>query len=83
MRFVTDCNPNKRGCYLCADVAKIKFVRGGKYVVTAKACPYDVCPYHELDDAKCYSEYDRQVKKTGRNLLEAWLQKVFSVSEKC
>lgn len=82
MRNVVDCNPNKRGCYLCADVVKHKFKRNGKYIVIAKMCPYDECPYHELDDVKCYSEYDKRVKKTGRNLLEAWLKKVFEVSEK-
>lgn len=82
MRSIVDCNQNKRGCYLCADVVKMKFMRNGKYVVTAKCCPYDKCPYHELDNVKSYSEYDRKVKKEGKNHLEAWLKKVFEVSEK-
>lgn len=81
MRKVIDCNPNKRGCYLCADVKKIKIKDRGT-MLTVKYCPYDECPYHELDDVKCYSEYDNKVKKQGRNLLEAWLKKVFEVSEK-
>lgn len=81
MRYIIDCNPNKRGCYICADITKIKCNVNGN-MVTRKCCPYDKCPYYELDDVKCYSDYDKLAKKQGRSLLEEWLKKVFNVSEK-
>lgn len=83
MRFIRECNPAKRGCEFCADVKKYKFwnERAGTFVKRA-CCPYDECPYHELDDVKHYGEYDRRVKMEGKNHLEAWLKKVFNVSEK-
>ena len=81
MRFISDCNPNKRGCYLCADITRVKCNVNGN-MVTRKVCPYDECPYHELDHVENYMQYDKQVKKQGRNLLEEWLKKVFEVSEK-
>ena len=77
MRFVVDCNPQKRGCDICADVKKIS--SWDKHLckyVPRRICPYDECPYHELDDVKCYSEYDKRVKKKLN------LKKIFNVSEK-
>ena len=82
MRYVADCNPNKRGCYICADTKKINITRDGKHIANAHICPYNECPYHELDDFKDYSEYDKHAKKQGKSQLEAWLKKVFNLSEK-
>ena len=83
MRFVVDCNPNKRGCDICADVKKtMSWDKQKSKFVPRRICPYNVCPYHELDDIKHYSEYDRMAKKQGKSWLEEWLKKIFEVSEK-
>lgn len=83
MRLVVDCNPNKRGCGLCADVCKEKvWSREEGKMVTRKYCPYDECPYHELDEFKSYAEYDEHAKKEGQRQMESWLKKVFELSEK-
>lgn len=77
MRYVVDCNPKKRGCDICADVVTRTFWSENDYkYFNRKCCPYDECPYHELDDVKCYSEYDKRVKKKLN------LKKIFNVSEK-
>ena len=81
MRFVIDCNPGKRGCDLCADHIKVK-AKVNYEVLTRKVCPYDECPYRELDDVKKYSEYDKRVQKAGTYNIESWLKKVFVLSEK-
>ncbi len=77
MRFVIDCNPGKRGCDLCADVMKVK-AKVNYEILTRKVCPYDVCPYHELDDVESYFQYEKRIKKQQK----AWLKKVLKVSEK-
>ena len=78
MRRVKDCNPNKRGCHFCADTVK----RKTDGFCVQKLCIHNKCPYHELDDVKSYMEYDKKVRKSGENALEAYLKKLFSLSEK-
>ena len=81
MRYIADCNPNKRGCDYCANVEKCKFwVERERKFVTRKVCPYDECPYTELDHFKTYAEYDKYAKRHGNRNLETWLKKIFSLS---
>lgn len=80
MRYIVDCNPQKRGCGICADVIKIDSPTKNGY--KTKACPYDECPYHELDQFEKYTDYDKHAKQEGKNHLESWLKKVFNLSEK-
>lgn len=44
----------QRGCTYCHDMIP-KEVKGRKYCETT--CPYNKCPYHQLDDVKKYGEY--------------------------
>lgn len=47
--FIIDAKTKwKRGCVDCAD---------HKVINGRMACPYEECPYHELDNVDCYSEY--------------------------
>ena len=39
---------NQRGCHYCLH-----------YKTGTQACPYDECPYHELDTVSSYEEYLR------------------------
>ena len=80
MRPLADCNPKKRGCLLCADMIKVPSLHDKAF--QSKACPYNKCPYHELDDFKTYADYDRHAKKEGQRQMESWLKKVFELSEK-
>lgn len=52
-RVIHDTERIKRGCRYCADV------------VEKKKCPYEECPYHELDDVKTYEEYLQKTDKSG------------------
>ena len=45
---------HKRGCAYCLDL--IPWEKKGNKVRLSK-CPYDECPYHELDNVKTYDEY--------------------------
>lgn len=77
MRFITDCNPGKRGCEFCADKQKTIIKVNGE-ILNRNVCPYDECPYHELDDVESYFQYEKRIKKQQK----AWLKKVLKVSEK-
>ena len=57
----------KRGCGYCLD-----FIPSGKVGKRSK-CPYDECPYHELDDVKTYDEYAESVSDTPIAEMIAWL----------
>ncbi len=81
MRYIIDLNSNKRGCEICADVVKAKRHYNGE-TTYPKACPYDECPYHELDDVKNYSEYDKRMKKLGGNIIDELAKKILALSEK-
>lgn len=61
--FLKENEYSKRGCEYCADNAghghkifKYKSKRKSYLAVTIK-CPYDECPYHELDDFDSYADY--------------------------
>ena len=58
MRVLKESETYQRGCWLCADLHK---VRGGRRV---NHCPYEECPYHELDSVKTYGEYMRKTKSS-------------------
>ena len=47
----------KRGCLYCEDCSH----GSGKDT----RCPYDKCPYHELDNVKTYGEYILKTDKSG------------------
>jgi hypothetical protein len=42
----------KRGCIYCLDVVKKK-----TYGQRETMCPFDKCPYDELDEFRTYNEY--------------------------
>lgn len=54
MRPVNLSRKHKRGCGYCLDYIPTRKV--GKTTKRAR-CPFDVCPYHELDKYKKYEEY--------------------------
>lgn len=48
----------KRGCIYCADIKKIKGYHVGQvYIKAHSICPYDICPYGELDKFNTYKDY--------------------------
>lgn len=53
MRYIGVKERNKRGCLYCIDLSKAKKGR--------VMCPYDRCPYRELDN---FSDYEDFVGKT-------------------
>ena len=55
MRKIHNEDAVKRGCRHCADSVKPK----GK----TRRCPYDECPYHELDKFESYGEYLKSIKE--------------------
>lgn len=66
MRELSQREKTKRGCIYCADRTRPKYRMG------CTTCPYDECPYHELDNFKSYDEYMKKSKKGGlARLLEA------------
>lgn len=68
MREVSIRERQKRGCLYCADCS----CGSGKHT----KCPYDKCPYHELDGFKSYEAYLKKSKKGGLGrLLEALSKK--------
>jgi hypothetical protein len=56
-RIMLDCK-HQRGCGYCADV--IPYEDKGTWRTKSK-CPYDECPYHELNSVKSYEEYIKEV----------------------
>ena len=62
MRAIRDSVRLQRGCDYCADMIKPNR-DGGKY--TPRQCPYDECPYHELDDIEKYAEYLQKTDNDG------------------
>ena len=50
MRKIHNADAAKRGCRWCADSIKPT----GNSV---RRCPYDECPYHEMDKYETYQEY--------------------------
>ena len=52
VRILSEQEKIKRGCDDCAHVQNDIINHKVK-----KVCPYDECPYHELDEFDTYSEY--------------------------
>jgi hypothetical protein len=61
MRYLTKREIYKRGCIYCLDKSQVHDHRGG----VISQCPYDKCPYHELDNVKTYGEYIQKTNKSG------------------
>jgi hypothetical protein len=57
MRQIRKEEKKQRGCDYCENVIPPNV--SGKAI---RQCPYDECPYHELDEAESYNEY---LKKYG------------------
>ena len=56
---------NQRGCCFCTDKRKKKIDNAVK-----SFCPYDACPYHELDGFKSYEDYyQNSIQDIPENLL--------------
>ena len=62
MRILPTQEEIKRGCDYCAHVndycAHVNDT-------VKKVCPYDECPYHELDEFDTYSEYLKRLLSKG------------------
>jgi hypothetical protein len=67
MRKIGPREKHKRGCEFCADHRDFK------------GCIDDSCPYHELDDVKFYSEYEKKIK--GDSPFERFMKKYSDVSD--
>ncbi len=71
MRIISKAEKKKRGCVECYDL--VQYIGRNCRV----ACPYDECPYHELDKYDTYSAYlkangalsvDKLLKKSRRSV---------------
>ena len=59
----------KRGCWYCANMV-VEQQEGARFAT--RYCPYDECPYHELDDYESYEQYFKAHGKTSiTKLLKA------------
>lgn len=56
MRKIHNAERIQRGCAFCADCGWIK-----KKLDRVRGCPYDVCPYHQLDKVKRYDDYLKSI----------------------
>lgn len=63
MRKIHNEDARKRGCRWCADSVKPE----GKL----RKCPYDECPYHELDNCESFNEY---LKNTATDNVAEFLK---------
>lgn len=64
MRIIPYAEKVQRGCTYCAFVDKAE-----EYGVIREACPYNECPYRELDGFATYNEYLKARYNDGRRLL--------------
>ena len=53
MRYLTECNPEKRGCYYCLNTKLLSADNG----YSRRYCIHDKCPYHVLDKYDTYEDY--------------------------
>ncbi len=67
MRRIHNAERKQRGCNYCAHAIPPE-QDGRSY--KCRACPFDECPYHELDEVKSYSHY---LKRYGDLTLGALL----------
>lgn len=57
MRRIHNAERIQRGCAFCADCTWID----KKPHDRVRACPYDVCPYRQLDKTKKYDDYLKSI----------------------
>lgn len=74
MRFITKKEHQQRGCAFCTDVQS---TRGMQYdgnnkglYAKGRACPYNECPYHEMDEYTSYKEFCAALEEECSKLLE-------------
>lgn len=63
MRFIHNKERVQRGCTYCTDAVIVSRKKGD---YRNRKCPYDECPYHELDGFETYGDY---LKSTGSTSL--------------
>lgn len=71
MRNVPRNESIQRGCEWC--------LHHGNGTKGGFICPYDECPYHELDNVKTFREYEKSLK--GKDILELFIKKICKVSD--
>lgn len=77
MRAIRKEEQKQRGCIYCANVRTAAKDKVGKRPEDAEKserifeCPFDVCPFHELDDIECYiRDWDKVMERRfGRIML--------------
>lgn len=65
MRILRRKEQTKRGCLYCTQMEKKMY--GGRL---STFCPYDKCPYHELDGYKKYTDYLKDSYDPFKELLK-------------
>lgn len=65
MRLLKLSEIEQRGCRFCADEIR----------KNRNMCPYEECPYHELDNVKTYGEYMQKTNTRGLARVLAELTK--------
>lgn len=78
MRALDKKEMTKRGCVYCMDVAKECFPDTLHPKCKKWACPYEECPYHELDDFDSYSQY---LKSSEASSLKRILHAMFDIEK--
>ena len=73
-RILESDEKKKRGCVYCNDLIKEKGKMEERYYdITISKCPFEECPYHELDKYNTYNDYlkseDSKLKFNFENLL--------------
>lgn len=76
MRRLHNGERKQRGCDFCADM--VRGVMPGD-VMRRKICPYDECPYHELDKYETYNQF----LKHNRTLSVAQIRKALKSVTSC
>ena len=66
MRIIRKEEQGRRGCVFCTERVSCRSERNEK---VRSRCPYDECPYHELDGVKSYGEYLKATQDQS-----AWLK---------
>lgn len=62
-RNVTDKEKKKRGCIYCMDTLTAGSKQSTYYI--GRFCPYEECPYHELDKYDSYGQYIKATDLRG------------------
>ena len=69
VRLVSTPEKKQRGCVYCLDNVRDANTRG---IHVGRYCPYEKCPYRELDKYKTYEQYIRSTDLSGfAKVLEA------------